>query len=161
MSTKVKIGKKNEVEIDPGLLFQRLLVLSHATTITSSEVFRHELCSYPPAIFESPTLLRKADKPQIVESIARYVEDKLEEAPVDVAEYDEMSTPVSSTIVPSESTSEIDQNVALPQEDIGNTPLYESTTATQGEHTYVLDGGSLLHRIKWKKKTTYQERRRS
>ena len=31
------------------------------------------------------------------------------------------------------------------------------TSATQGEHTYVLDGGSLLHCIKWKKKSTYQE----
>ena len=75
MSTKVKIGKKNEIEIDPGLIFQRLLVLSHETTISNSEVFSHELCSYPPAIFESPTLLRKADKPQIVEAITRFVEN--------------------------------------------------------------------------------------
>ena len=74
MTTKVKIGKDSDIEIDPGLLFQRLLVLSHATTISNSEVFKYELCGYPPAIFESPHLLRKADKPQLVESIVRYVD---------------------------------------------------------------------------------------
>ena len=71
MSAKVKIGKK--VEIDPGLLFQRLLVLSHAATYHQHhqhEVFQHELCGYPPFIFESPTLLRKANKPQIILLVA-------------------------------------------------------------------------------------------
>ena len=62
MSSKTKIDKKNEIEIDPALLFQRLLV-ANASTISPNDVFSYELCSYPPAIFESPIMLRKADKP--------------------------------------------------------------------------------------------------
>ena len=117
MSVKIKIGKNNEIEIDPGLLFQRLLVLSHATTITNSEVFKHELCSYPPAIFETSTLLRKADKPQIVESITRYVEDKVEQQPVDAAEH-EISTEMASVIASPETASEDDPILTLPQEEM-------------------------------------------
>ena len=100
MTTKVKIGKDSDIEIDPGLLFQRLLVLSHATTISNSEVFKYELCGYPPAIFESPHLLRKADKPQLVEPIVRYVDSSelVEESVLGVIN-DEPATTTTPTLV--------------------------------------------------------------
>ena len=40
----------------------RLFTCHH--TITNKEVFKYEQCSHPPALFDTPTLLRKADKPQ-------------------------------------------------------------------------------------------------
>ena len=57
MSIKTNIGKDNEIEIDPALLFQRLLVVAKTSTLSIEEIFSHELCSYPPAIFESPVML--------------------------------------------------------------------------------------------------------
>ena len=77
MSSKTKIDKKNEIEIDPALLFQRLLVVANASTISPNDVFSYELCSYPPAIFESSIMLRKGDKPKIVESIVNHVSSTL------------------------------------------------------------------------------------
>ena len=55
------------------LLFQRLLVVTNASPIETNEVFLYELCRYPPAIFESPSMLRKADRPKIVDSIVNHV----------------------------------------------------------------------------------------
>ena len=59
MSSKTKIGRNNKIDIDPALLFQRLLVVANASTVSPNDVFSYELCSYPPAIFETPILLRK------------------------------------------------------------------------------------------------------
>ena len=57
MSSKTKTGKNNEIDIDPALLFQRLLVVADVSTVNPNDVFSCELCSYPPAIFETPILL--------------------------------------------------------------------------------------------------------
>ena len=70
MSSKTKIEKNNEIEIDPALLFQRLLVVANASTGSPNDVFCYELCSYPPVIFETPAMLRKSDKSKIVEVIS-------------------------------------------------------------------------------------------
>ena len=54
-SSSVKIDK-DKIQIDPLLLFQRL-----TTVMQSSDdlelAFKHELCSYPPALFDSSLLL--------------------------------------------------------------------------------------------------------
>lgn len=36
----------------------------------------YELCIFPPALFESPSIMLKADKPQIAKAILTYLSDK-------------------------------------------------------------------------------------
>ena len=50
------------VQVDPQLLFQRLTIAAKATEDLES-VFKYELCSYPPALFDSTLLLRQPQKP--------------------------------------------------------------------------------------------------
>ncbi|XP_062523628.1 uncharacterized protein LOC134198281 [Corticium candelabrum] len=47
------------VQIDPQLLFQRLTIIAAKATENFEDVFRYELCSYPPALFDSSLLLRE------------------------------------------------------------------------------------------------------
>ena len=56
------------VQIDPQLLFQRLTIAAK-TTDSMEDVFRYELCSYPPALFDSSLLLREPQKPQLASAI--------------------------------------------------------------------------------------------
>lgn len=107
-ATAVKIG--DEQTIDPALLFQRFLVVSRTGDLSLDDVMSYELCPFPPALFEAKNLLRKADKPQLAESIRKHVS--------------ESSTNVVTDAIP------------------------------VTEH-YVLDGGSLLHRLKWTEGSTY------
>ena len=73
------------------------------------DVLQYELCSYPPSIFETSKLLRKANKPQLVEAIVKSVSRLLE-------------------------------------------PVGEINDASSfATDQYVLDGGSLMHRVKWPK----------
>ena len=58
----------NTVQIDPQILFQRLALVDKATQDLEA-VFKYELCSYPPALFESPFLLREAQKPVLADAI--------------------------------------------------------------------------------------------
>lgn len=58
----------NTVQIDPQLLFQRLALAAKVTHDLES-VFKYELCSYPPALFESPFLLHEAQKPALADTI--------------------------------------------------------------------------------------------
>ncbi|KAK6176032.1 hypothetical protein SNE40_014396 [Patella caerulea] len=95
--------------IDPALLFQRFLVVSHSGELSLDEVMKHELSTYPPSLFESKLRLRKPDKPALLEAIRNYA-------------------------------SSVDDAIA---QYIPNT-----------EH-YVLDGGSILHRLKWTEGSTY------
>ena len=127
MSFKIRIGKsKDAKEIDPALLFQRLLIAANSSTIETSEVFSFELSNYPPAIFESPLMLRKSDKSQIVDSTTKLITAK-----------------------------EINNHHESSENEI-STPLHSFSEESM-DHKYVLDGGSLLRRLKWKKDTTYNE----
>ena len=67
MKSSIKIDG-NTVQIDPQLLFQRLVLAAKATQDLEA-VFKYELCSYPPALFESPFLLREAQKPVLADAI--------------------------------------------------------------------------------------------
>ena len=58
----------NVVQIDPQLLFQRL-TLAAKSAHDLKVVFKYELCSYPPALFESPLLLSEAQKPVLVDAM--------------------------------------------------------------------------------------------
>jgi len=94
------------VQIDPQLLFQRL-ILTGTQTGELAEIFEHELCSYPPVLFEEKGIILAPNKPVLAKAI-------LEESP---------------------------QNERGPAED----------------HSYVIDGGALLHRIPWQVGETYNE----
>ena len=56
------------IQIDPQLLFQRLIAVKHKYEDTAS-LFKYELCSYPPALFDNYALPREADKPDIANTI--------------------------------------------------------------------------------------------
>ena len=49
------------VSVDPLLLFQRMATAS-TNHDNMSDIFRYELCSYPPALFELPDMMRQANK---------------------------------------------------------------------------------------------------
>jgi len=65
--SSVKTGKAT-VLIDPQLLFQRLRTAgSRCDDLT--DVFKYELCSYPPALFQTIDNLLEADKPALAKAI--------------------------------------------------------------------------------------------
>ena len=97
--------------IDPVLLFQRSLVMSRSGDLSLEEVLTYELSPYPPALFETGNILRKADKPQLAQAIRDHAADLSSEAVMN----------------------------CIPKTDC-----------------YVLDGGSLLHRLPWKKGDSYK-----
>ena len=68
--SSVKNGKES-VLIDPQLLFQRLSTIgSRCDDLT--DVFKYELCSYPPALFQTTDILFEADKPALAEAIWKH-----------------------------------------------------------------------------------------
>jgi len=68
--------------IDPALLFQRFLVVSRSEDLSLEEVLTYELSPYPPALFETWNILRKADKPQLAQAIRGHAADLSSEAVV-------------------------------------------------------------------------------
>ena len=71
---------------------------------------KYELCPYPPSLFEARDIMRKADKPQVTDSICKHALSESAHAVLD----------------------------SVPETD-----------------HYVLDGGSLLHMLKWNQGDTY------
>ena len=70
MSSKRCIKSKDDnAQIDPALLFQRLLVLAKSNTVDIADIIEYELSPYPPALFSSTDMLRKADKSQLSKAI--------------------------------------------------------------------------------------------
>ena len=106
-SNRVKVGR-DEVSIDPQILFQRFL-LCGLNDDQLAEAFGHELCSYPAALFEAKGAMLEADKPSLADAI-----------------WNKLSANTRSPTLP------------------------------ENPH-YVIDGGWLLHRIPWSKKTSYAD----
>lgn len=96
--------------IDPTLLFQRMMTVATYNEMNLEDVMRHELCAYPATLFESKTMMRKADKSQLAQALVKHIKP-LENEQSDTFEKTEM---------------------------------------------YVLDGGSLLHRISWSNNESYE-----
>ena len=66
-----------EAQVDPQPLFQRVIIIAQ----TSDELwstFQHELCSYPPTLFNSSLLLREAHKPALADAICLLLASDLE-----------------------------------------------------------------------------------
>ena len=66
-SSSIKIDG-DKIQIDPLLLFQRLTTVIQSSDELES-AFKHELCSYPSALFDSSLLLCEADKPALADAI--------------------------------------------------------------------------------------------
>ncbi|KAK3743952.1 hypothetical protein QZH41_002713 [Actinostola sp. cb2023] len=67
--TSVKING-DSVQVDPQLLFQRLSVVATGGRFENTkEMFKYEMCSYPPALFDSSLLPRQANKPALADAI--------------------------------------------------------------------------------------------
>ncbi|XP_030845465.1 uncharacterized protein LOC115925532 [Strongylocentrotus purpuratus] len=67
LKSAVKIDGES-VQVDPQLLFQRLTIAAKATEALES-VFKYELCSYPPTLFDSSLLFRQPHKPVLADAI--------------------------------------------------------------------------------------------
>lgn len=64
----VKLNNEEVVDIDPQLLFQRLLIAGTQAD-KLAEAFKYELCGYLPALFKTKTVLFPANKPRIAKVI--------------------------------------------------------------------------------------------
>lgn len=67
MKSSVKIDWE-QVRVDPQFLFQRLIAYAQTSEELESP-FKYELCSCPPAIFDSSLQLREAQKPVFADAI--------------------------------------------------------------------------------------------
>lgn len=82
MAVSSKLNVKNEnIHIDPQLLFQRLVVITTTQDIVTEDLFKYELCTYPPALFDSMLLLRSANKAALAESLWKLVKG-IQDVPV-------------------------------------------------------------------------------
>lgn len=66
--TLFTLNDEEVVHIDLQLLFQRL-VIAGSQADRLAETFKCELCGYPPALFETKTVLLPVNKPQIAKAI--------------------------------------------------------------------------------------------
>lgn len=70
MKSSVKIDG-DQIQVDPQLLFQRLVIVAQKCDELESAL-KYELCSYPPALFDSSLLLREANKPALADAIWKH-----------------------------------------------------------------------------------------
>ena len=70
----LKVGK-DEVQMDPLLLFQRLIAVGSSLTDDASTLFKYELCTAQSALFELSGLMRRADKPTLPKSLLYMLDD--------------------------------------------------------------------------------------
>ena len=71
LASKRVVGSSDgSIKIDSQLLFQRLCVLAACGRIENpQELFQYEMCSFPPALFESQFLPRQANKPVLANPV--------------------------------------------------------------------------------------------
>jgi len=71
MASKTKVTINGEtILIKPEPLFQRIIFAAQSKgTIDCPSVFRYELCSYPPALFDTTMMMQQANKPQLADAI--------------------------------------------------------------------------------------------
>ena len=58
-------------QLDPSLLFQRLIVIAKKSQVDESQIFKYELCGHPSSMFDDSGLLREANKPELSKAIAK------------------------------------------------------------------------------------------
>lgn len=73
--TAVKL-KKDEIQVNPLLMFQRLCVIATAGRYENpAQFFEYEMCSYPTSLFDESLLPRKANKPVLSQAIWSLTEE--------------------------------------------------------------------------------------
>ena len=72
LGTTASVKVAADRTIDPGLLFQRFLVVSKTGSLPLQDVMEYELSAFPPALFDAKKVLRKPDKPQLAHAIAAH-----------------------------------------------------------------------------------------
>ena len=77
LKSSVKIDDEL-VHVDPQLLFQRLTIASKSSDNFES-VFKYELCSHPPTLFDSSQLLRESNKAILANAIWESLETGMSE----------------------------------------------------------------------------------
>ena len=83
-TSQVRVGRSQSVDIDPQLLFQRL-VTAGSNCGELHEVFKYELCSYPPALFHSVDTLLETDKPALANAMWKLISNHDVDVPEEVA----------------------------------------------------------------------------
>ncbi|KAK3732868.1 hypothetical protein QZH41_002222 [Actinostola sp. cb2023] len=85
LASKSTVGVDNEVvQVDPQLLFQRLIIASNNSDDMEG-LFCYELCSYPTALFDSPLVLRQPQTPVLADALwAKLTGDATSGPPGDV-----------------------------------------------------------------------------
>ena len=69
---QISTWKGEVVSVDPQLLFQRLVAISSANENFDLEtLFEYELSPYPPALFDTSSLMRSASKPKLAEALSK------------------------------------------------------------------------------------------
>ena len=71
-------SKDGQVSVaDPNLLFPRMLsvlLMGKDDALKLEEVFRHELCPFPPTLFDSVDLLKGSNKSELAKAIQEQVQ---------------------------------------------------------------------------------------
>ena len=112
MTSKCQSSDGKQVNIDPALLFQRLVTVARRTDSEEADYFKYELCSHPLSLFDNNCMMRSSEKHELAKGIAK------------MSNYDPESK--------------------LHDNEISNS-------------MFVVDGGSLLHKIPWQKNETFEE----
>ena len=103
-----------------------------------------ELCSFPPSLFEDREMLLKADKPPLAKAIVGFVKKEKDKSFLggEIFEHIEgkEEEEVSDILINS-----IDEPIDIIED------------AGASTYQFVLDGGSLLHRISWSRTSTYDD----
>lgn len=79
LGTTASVKVAADRAIEPGLLFQRFLVVSQTGSLSLEDVMQYELSAFPPALFDARKVLRKPDKPQLAHAIAAHANNAPEE----------------------------------------------------------------------------------
>ena len=85
LSVKTAVMVHNDyIQVDPELMFQRLASFAAKSPDQLEKAFGYELCSYPPALFDSSLFLREAQKHQLSDTIWSMIKHPETNLPDDV-----------------------------------------------------------------------------
>ena len=83
VKSSVKVQDDN-LQVDPDLLFHRLASFAAKLPDSLENAFVYELCSYPPALFDSSLFLREPQKSQFGDAIWSMIQHPEISLPTDV-----------------------------------------------------------------------------
>ncbi|KAG0713878.1 hypothetical protein GWK47_015218 [Chionoecetes opilio] len=72
-ATHVKTSSGAQIEMDSQRLYQRLLLTGFNGDIPLPDLFRYEMCSFPPSLFDNHVCMRMGDKSEIIHHLLKLV----------------------------------------------------------------------------------------